>query len=212
MNYIYDIIVNFNTYAFDFYDWNKEDKLTHIRKIPVCKVKVGVLNQINEYEVIFDTSFLELIKDKTEIFTNKNTKTICYSCLLCDGMNVLAIKIEKNHILKSKLQLEEEEEVLDVCERLSEQDIAFEIKKKNSLDNFVTRKQLNLAKQVNKLLNKTYSLKDFDTLKYIYYECFDKKEENTKEIMKVFIKQIQNNNDSILIKIRDFYKLLEVKK
>ena len=38
MNYIYDIYLNLNETLYDFFDWNKNDKLTHIKKIPVFKV------------------------------------------------------------------------------------------------------------------------------------------------------------------------------
>ena len=38
MNYIYDIILNFQERIYDFYEWNKTDVITHIRKIPVFKI------------------------------------------------------------------------------------------------------------------------------------------------------------------------------
>jgi hypothetical protein len=38
MNYIYDIYLNFNNQLYDFFDWNKSDKLTHIKMIPIFKV------------------------------------------------------------------------------------------------------------------------------------------------------------------------------
>lgn len=31
MNYIYDIYLNFNEVAYDFFEWNKNDKITHIK-------------------------------------------------------------------------------------------------------------------------------------------------------------------------------------
>lgn len=212
MNYIYDIVVNFNTYAFDFYDWNIEDKITHIRKIPIYKVKTSILSQIIEYDVKFNPSFLETIKNQTEVFTNKSVKIVPYSCLLCDGINVIAIKIDKNHTYKSRLQLDEEEEVLDVCERINEQVISFEKKRRNSLDNFTTRKQMNIIKQINKMLYKTYTSKDYETLKYVYYECFNEKIDDVGYIMKKITTQIQNNNEILLNKIHEFYKLIEIKK
>ena len=32
MNYIYDILANFNEHYYDFYDWNELDNLIHIKK------------------------------------------------------------------------------------------------------------------------------------------------------------------------------------
>ena len=38
MNYIYDVISNFQLNYYDFFDWNKNDKLIHIKMIPIFKV------------------------------------------------------------------------------------------------------------------------------------------------------------------------------
>ena len=38
MNYIYDIYLNFNNQLYDFFDWNKSDKLIHIKSIPIIKI------------------------------------------------------------------------------------------------------------------------------------------------------------------------------
>lgn len=212
MNYIYDIIVNFNTYAFDFYDWNDSDRLTHLRKIPIFKTDTNTLNDIIQNDVSFNASFLEQIKDKTEIFTNKNVKIIPYSFLLCDGAMVIAIKVDKNRLFKSKLLLDEEDEVLDVCGKFKEQPIAFTIKKKNYMDNYVTRKQMNLVKKIDKMINDTYKNKDYDTLRYIYYDCFNKKNDDIENIMKQLNQKIQSFDHEVLTSIEKFYKLLEIKK
>lgn len=212
MNYIYDIVVNFNTYAFDFYDWNDSDRLTHIRKIPVFKIDPTTLNKIIENNVKFEDAFLEQIKDKTEIFTNKNVKIIGYSFLLCDGMTALALKIDKNRLYKSRLLLEEEEEVLDICGRFKEEKINILVYKKNNIENFMTRKQMNLIKQVDKMLTETYKNKDYDTLKYIYYDCFNEKNEDVENIMTKLKSQIRKQNDGFLMSICNFYKILEIKK
>lgn len=211
MNYIYDIVLNFNTYAFDFYDWNKEDKITHIRKIPICKINTDDLEKITKNDVKFEPDFLKLIKDKTELFSNRGVKKIEYSCLLSDGSNALAIKIDKQKILKSKLQLDEEEEVLDVCAHIEEKNIGYSFKKINNPNIFMTRKQTSSIRYVNNLLYKTYKEKEYETLKYLYYECFNKKENNIKNIMDKLLIEIKNCNDIILNKIQDFYKLFSVK-
>ena len=38
MNYIYDVLCNFQNVYYDFYDWNKTDDILRIRKIPIIKV------------------------------------------------------------------------------------------------------------------------------------------------------------------------------
>ena len=43
MNYIYDILLNFKKEFFEFYEWNLNDDIIHIRKIPVFKVRKNQL-------------------------------------------------------------------------------------------------------------------------------------------------------------------------
>ena len=38
MNYIYDILLNFQNEYYDFFEWNTNDQITHIKKIPIIKV------------------------------------------------------------------------------------------------------------------------------------------------------------------------------
>ena len=52
MNYIYDIILNFQERIYDFYEWNKTDVITHIRKIPVFKISSKDLYNIENYNVL----------------------------------------------------------------------------------------------------------------------------------------------------------------
>ena len=34
MNFIYDIVLNFNKDYYDFFEWNKKDSVINIKKIP----------------------------------------------------------------------------------------------------------------------------------------------------------------------------------
>ena len=43
MTYIYDILLNFKEELIEFYDWNKNDNIIHIRKIPLLKISNGHL-------------------------------------------------------------------------------------------------------------------------------------------------------------------------
>ena len=138
MNYIYDILVNYGNVPYDFFEWNTSDNIMHIRKIPIIKVSANTLIDIRDYEVKLDDSFLEYIKFKTEIFNDKNIRLIEEACLFSDGSNVLAIMVKNNHLLKSKLLLEEEEEVLAISERLKEQSVIYTKIKKNINNQYKT--------------------------------------------------------------------------
>ena len=39
MNYIYDIVINLNQQYYDFFEWNQNDVVYHIRKIPIFKIE-----------------------------------------------------------------------------------------------------------------------------------------------------------------------------
>ena len=35
MSYVYDILINLNKKFYDFYDWNNNDKILHVKKVLV---------------------------------------------------------------------------------------------------------------------------------------------------------------------------------
>ena len=38
MEYIYDIVLNFNDCYYEFYEWNSKDKIINVKKIPVYRI------------------------------------------------------------------------------------------------------------------------------------------------------------------------------
>ena len=68
MNYIYDIYLNLNNILFDFFDWNKNDKIIHVRKIPIFKVNEELLKKIIVSEFCRISIFLdEILKERSNI-------------------------------------------------------------------------------------------------------------------------------------------------
>ena len=63
MNYIYDIVLNFNKEYFYFYEWNKKDNIINIKKIPLFVVDNNTFNMMKYDKVVVDSSFIELIKE-----------------------------------------------------------------------------------------------------------------------------------------------------
>lgn len=211
MNYIYDILVNYGNVPYDFFEWNSSDNIMHIRKIPIIRVSANTLMDIRDYEVKLDNTFIEYIKSKTETFNNKNIRLIEEACLLSDGSNVLAIMLKNNRLLKSKLLLEEEEEVLAISEKLKEQEIVYTKTKKNKNNQYKTRRQIENEQKLRKQLNKLFYDKNYETLKYMYYECFNKKEESINIIRKQFYSMLEEQDEFIIEKLKNILKLLEIK-
>ena len=101
MNYIYDIILNFNEQIYDFYEWNKSDNLTHIRKIPLIRINSKDLYNIENNNIRFNEELFNKISNKTEIFSGRTVKNID-ACLFSDGTSVLALKFKNNKYYYSK--------------------------------------------------------------------------------------------------------------
>ena len=39
MNYIYDVVLNFQDELIEFYEWSSEDTIDHIKRIPINQLK-----------------------------------------------------------------------------------------------------------------------------------------------------------------------------
>ena len=104
-----------------------------------------------------------------------------------------------NKYYYSKLILEEEMEVTEVSTRMKESVINYEIisKKTKSLK---TRKELEIENYVKKELNILEKNHEDEKLKYLFFECFGKKEYDVKKLYnesdKIYgiLKLIQINN------------------
>ena len=211
MNYIYDILLNYNNHDYDFFEWNNSDTILHIRKIPLIKVSTLVLDDIKNYDVIFNKKFLETISNKAEIFNNKSIRIVEYACLLSDGTNVIAIMIKNNRCLKSKLLLDEEEDVIAITEKLKEQNIEYKKQKKLKNNIYKTRKQIEQEQKLRKSLKNIFKSDNNETIKYVYYECFNKKEENISIIKNQFYNIFEEIDELKIDKLKNILKLLEIK-
>ena len=188
MNYIYDIYLNLNETLYDFFDWNKNDKLIHIKKIPVIKVNEEIMKTLFHCNIKIDKEFLIQIYNKTEIW-NMN-ENINYCSLFASNTDIIAIYFNEdgNSIKKSGLFIDEELEVLEITNKLNEKNLNFTIlnKQKNI---FKTRKQI---KEENFITKELKNMED-NRLNYIYFECFGKREKNKKIILDN-IKKLQKNS------------------
>ena len=200
MNYIYDIYINLNDTLYDFFDWNKSDKITHIKKLPVLKINEEQFKKITYNKINIKEELLLKIYNKTEIW-GVNDK-INYCILFTDGYNIIVIEFNNkgNSIKKSYLYIDEELEILEIVNKISEEKIEFKIISKDK-NLFKTRKQIKEEKFIYR------ELKNINENKwnYIYFECFGKQEKNKKVILKDINKF--NKNSIILNKLYDILKL-----
>lgn len=208
MNYIYDILLNLQDLPYMFYDWNEEDSIDHIRKIPLYKIGSKELKELEEYEFVLDCLEMERIKDKTEVFDANGVDTIAYAFLVSDGMQVLGF--ECNHqgkvIGKSRLLIDEENEVLEVVNRIRSYTLHYQKLNKCTMDMMKTRKEIEIETYIQREL-KCLKSGNIEKLKYLYYECFDKKLEERIQMLKEIETSLREQWSETYPKIYSFLKL-----
>ncbi len=209
MNYIYDVLLNFNDKLYEFYDWNKSDDVKHVRRVPIFKISTKQLLDIKNNNIIIDKSFLDLIINKTEYFSNRKVEKIKYSCIFSDGEKALGVLFNSNgeSIKYSSMLIDEEAEVNELCSEMKDYLLNIDINKKNIISDLKTR--LDMEKE-QFILNEIKALKDNkknDKLKYIYYDCFDKKEESVSKIIDEIKLKLKQNNFDIRNKLYDLLKI-----
>ena len=197
MTYVYDLILNFNSELYEFYEWNKDDDIYHIKRINLIKVDSKTYNEILENEVTFNDDFLLTIFNKCEYFENRSVEEIPYAILVTDTMRVMGIMLDtKGFIIKySSLLLDEEEDVLDISDRLGVLKLNYQKKKKKNSTNNLTRYENNIIEYIKKDLNLCYKEKNLSKLKYLYYEYFNKQCNDLEEIYHCLINELNNVNE-----------------
>lgn len=208
MNYIYDILLNLNTVLYDFYEWDMNDEITHIRKIPVLKVNTEVLFDLEHYQVCVASDVLSKLYHKSEIFTNKNVKALEYMALFSDGQSVLAIEFNETgtSVRKSRLLMDEEEEVLEVVLRMTETEICYNTIKE-VVPCFKTRKELERESYLKEELCNLKKESSVSKLKYLYYECFNEKIEEKGKMITRLERALEENCMSVITKMYEFFRL-----
>ena len=64
MNYIYDIVLNFQDNYYQFFEWNRTDKIKNISRIIVYHVLDEDLLNLTYNQIIISSPFLEKLKEK----------------------------------------------------------------------------------------------------------------------------------------------------
>lgn len=211
MSYIYDILLNFQKEYYDFYEWNQNDEIIHIRKIPLFLVSQNDFETLKSSVVQFDKSFCEKIFNRTERFKKINITLLNYAFLVSDGTRTMALKLGKNGTVshKSALLMEEDEEVADVATDLKVYDLNYKVIKIHGTI-FKTRLEKEKTEKLLKLLTNLYNHKEDDKIRFLYLDCFEKNEDNINAAFEKLIQEIKNGGRN-MDKIEDFFKLINQK-
>ena len=211
MRQVYDILVNFKKTAYEFYEWEKNDEIEHIKVIPLVKVSSSNLLDFINNEVVVDNTFLQIIKDKTEILDKRMIKVIDYACILFDQNQALAFEFDnKGKIIgRSKLLFDEADDAILLGNNLKEQKIDYKIISRLKNNSYYTRKEIKTVDYLLKYLDKILFEKKNDEIKYIYYECYDFKEDDVNKVYDSLKKSISNLDFKVINKFFEIVKVLK---
>lgn len=202
MNYIYDIVLNFNKDYFCFYEWSKKDSIINVKKIPLFVVDNDTFTMMKYDKVVISSSFIDLIKDKAYSYSKNK---IGNSCLLSNGKEVIGVLFDNNGnlIKRSSLLIDEEEEVLEEIDSddIYKIDIISNTKiKQRDINRIEKEKKLFLNRYIKKENNNT-------NLKYLYYDYFEKEENDSINIKRKLLNEINGQWNE---KLCSFYETVKI--
>lgn len=198
MNYIYDIVLNFQDNYYQFFEWSRNDKIKNITRIPIYRVKDQDIHILKNNQVTVDSSFLEKLKED-----NKKTKKLM--CLVSNTQITLGLLFNHQGILikRSSLIFEEEDEVNDFALNLEITSIPYQ---KNQTISHENKLRVEIEKK-DLLISFIHNTKDLFLLKYLYYEYF-KEECNSQEwIIKALTQELEKDWTK---KQNDLYHLVKL--
>ncbi|MBE6147703.1 MAG: DUF3603 family protein [Firmicutes bacterium] len=215
MIYIYDILLNFNDgLLYEFYEWSSNDDIENMKKIKLVKVDKRDFDCFSKCKVCIDSSFLLKIFKTCEVYTNKSVEVIDYCCLFSDGSRVLAIEFDKNgeSICRSKLLLDEEEEISSLASNLEFTEISYRILNEEIKERFLTRKEIKVQNYLLNEIKDTYQKKNYNKLKFLYYECFENEISSYKLMYQRLTNSVLEQLDDVHIRLYDLLRLAYKKK
>ena len=184
MTYIYDIALNFQDNYYQFFEWNKHDKIKNLSKLPIYHITDEDILNFKNNKVKVDISTIQKFKEE-------NAKRGKIILLVSNSIITIGLlfDLEGNVLKKSSLIYEEEDEANDIAMHLpltkityqeiipinEENKLRIEIEKKETLIHYIKENQ-------DKIL-----------LKYLYYEYFHQENNNLEQIKEYLLNEIEKN-------------------
>ena len=187
MDYVYDIVLNFQKEYYDFYEWRTSDKIINIKKISIYKIKTSDYLNIKLNDVIIDKN----------TFSNKNKMF-----LLTNGLEIMGILINNDGrvVKRSSLIFEEADSVLEDSDNILTIDIKYKINNINKL-NYLSRFDKEKREYVLNYFKNIDMEKDKYFIKFLYYDIFmkDEKDINTiyNKLLELSTKDVEKLYSSI---------------
>jgi len=203
MDYIYDIILNFNKNLYEFFEWKSNDNVINVRKIPVLKVDNDIYLDLRKNNVQVSEETLNSLKKSFSLYNERIEGNVI--CLITNGTSAFGVMFNNLGwlIKRSSMLFDEENEVISEFENINKVKFDFVVNEKKKLTN-ISRIVEEKKEYVKEFLS---SVENNATLKYIYYDYYEKeaKDINIKEVL---LKEINNPWNNKLNKLYELTKLL----
>ena len=211
MTYLYDILMNFNdkNTIYEYFDWNNDDLIINVKKVPLFKVDYKTLFELYTYKIKINKSFL---KNNKYSYINKKIN-ISNLFIITNGEKSLAIGTNENGIVEYKSTLNYEDE--DYANRLSLSLNPISVKYKLLTNNYCeySLRDYKIKKEfLKKEFNKVYKNNETDRLKYYYLEVYDEVIDDVTLIIKRLIEGLDielNKYDSLYNILKNNTSLIE---
>ena len=198
MNYIFDIVLNFHQNYYNFFEWNRTDKIKNIYKISLYRVTDKDLINLKYNNIKVKEPIINKIKEDNP----KHKKIIC---LVSNTKTSVGLLFDEsgNLLKRSSLLFEEETEVNHIAKTLPITKIEY---LKNTLVS--TKNTLRIEKEKKELLeNYIKDLSDEYTLKYLYYEYFNKECNDISKIKNILLQELSSE---WTIKKNNLYQIINI--
>lgn len=190
---VYDILLNFNKELIQFYEWEDNDNIKCIRKIPLIKVNASFINDILINKIKTEDSLLKEIKNKAELY-DEDLNEYNQIAILTDGLRAYGYSFNNNEI--SSLLIDEEKEILRLANKMIEENYLYKIEIYNYRNNeLLTRKEKEIKNNLIKEFNDLYKNKKEEKLNYYYYEYFNKTPNDIESVYNSLLKSTKNINN-----------------
>ena len=193
-----NIKLNFLDKFYMPYDWLNTDKIINYSKMSIYRITSKALNEFINYKI--------RILDET-IFKNNNP------ALFSDTYNYIAIIFNKNgySISKSSLLLEDEFKLNQNIDDLKVSKVIYNRLDLEKKDNDL-RINTEMRKTIEIELDKLQKENNLEKLTYLYYEWFNKKENDLQKMLtdmhNKILMPLSNNEKNIYEIIKKSYKLV----
>lgn len=178
MQYYYDVLGNFSEYILKFYEWESNDDIVNIKKIPFIKISKEDMRVLLSYSVILEMDNIV-----------KNSKDKANYLLFSTGCDALMVELnqEGKIIYYSSLLIEDELEVNELAHSMNTIKLKFKVLDKIKI--LSDYRQGEKAK--NLIFHELKKIRDNDNKDeclYYYYEWFHvSTDDYDKAIKKMFL-------------------------